>query len=135
MNHNPTPMKAQFLPLFNINLSQPKLNSISTKLRLNFTSTSFQPQVQINLSLNINLNSTSTITSAQYGCDIKATQSCHDLMSDFLRPLLCVKLISGIFQFVIKKSNYFCHFIYFWYLVSEVLMVLGYLVSEILKYV
>ena len=70
-------MKAQFLPLFNVNLSQLQLNSISTKLRLNFISTSFQPQVQINLSLNINLNSTSTITSTQYGCDIKATQSCY----------------------------------------------------------
>ena len=33
--------------------------------------------VQVNLSLNINLNSTSTITSTQYGCDIKATQSCY----------------------------------------------------------
>ena len=56
--------------------TQLNLNSISTKLRLNLISTSFQPQVQINLSLNINLNSTSTLTSTQYGCDIKATQSC-----------------------------------------------------------
>ena len=78
MSHNPTTLKAQFLPLFNVDLSQPQLilNSISTKLRLNLISTSFQPQPQINLSLNINLNSTSTLTSTQYGCDIKATQSC-----------------------------------------------------------
>ena len=52
--------------------TQLNLNLISTKLPLNLISTSFQPQVQINLSL----NSTSTITSTQYGCDIKATQSC-----------------------------------------------------------
>ena len=52
--------------------TQLNLNSISTKLPLNLIATSFQPQVQINLSL----NSTSTITSTQYGCDIKATQSC-----------------------------------------------------------
>ena len=54
MNHNPTPMKVKFFPLFNVNLSQLNLNSSSTKLRLNLISTSFQPQVQINLSLNIN---------------------------------------------------------------------------------
>ena len=48
----------------------------ATQFQLNFDSTSFQPQPQINLSLNINLNSTSTLTSTQYGCDIKATQSC-----------------------------------------------------------
>ena len=67
-------MKAQFLPLFNVNLSQLQLNSTLTQfpLPLNLISTSFQPQVQINLSL----KSTSTITSTQYGCDIKATQSC-----------------------------------------------------------
>ena len=62
-------------------LSQHQLNlaSISTKLRLNIISTSLQPQPQINLNLNINLNSTSTstLTSTQYGCDIKATQSCN----------------------------------------------------------
>ena len=50
--------------------TQLNLNSISTKLPLNLISTLFQPQAQINL------NSTSTITSTQYGCDIKATQSC-----------------------------------------------------------
>ena len=43
---------------------------------MNFDSTSLQPQHQTNLSPNINLNSTSTLTSTQYGCDIKATQSC-----------------------------------------------------------
>ena len=52
--------------------TQLNLSSISTKPPLNLISTSFQPQVQINPSL----NSTSTITSTQYGCDIKATQSC-----------------------------------------------------------
>ena len=76
LEHNSTPKKAQFLPLFNVNLSQPQLNSTSTQFQLNFDSTSLQPQPQINLSLNINLNSTSTLTSTQYGCDIKATQSC-----------------------------------------------------------
>ena len=90
-------MKAQFLPLFNVNLSQPQLKSTSTQFQLNFDSTSSQPQPQpqpnlnststltstqpqfqpqfqpqLNLNLNLNLNSTST----QYGCDIKATQSC-----------------------------------------------------------
>ena len=64
-------MKAQFLPLFNSNLSQPQLNSTSTQL--NFDSTSQEPKSQINL------NSTSTLTSTQYGCDIKATQSCFYL--------------------------------------------------------
>ena len=39
-------------------------------------STSFQRQPQINLSHNINLNSSLTLTLTQYGCDIKATQSC-----------------------------------------------------------
>ena len=78
LNHNPTPMKAQFLPLFNVNSSQPQLNSISTKLQLNLISTSFQWQPQFNLSLNINLNSTSTLISTQYDCGIKATQSCKD---------------------------------------------------------
>ena len=46
-------MKAQFLPLFNFILSQPQLNSISTKLRVNLISTS-----------------ASISTSTQYGCDI-----------------------------------------------------------------
>ena len=47
------------------------LNPNSAQFQLNFDSTSFQPQPQINL------NSNSTLTSTQYGCDIKATQSCH----------------------------------------------------------
>ena len=68
-------MKAQFLPLFNVNLSQPQLNSTSTQFQLNFNSTSSQPY--FNLSLNINLNSTSILSSTQYGCDIKATQPCY----------------------------------------------------------
>ena len=33
---------------------------------------------KLSLSLNINVNSTSTLTSTHYGCDIKATQSCHN---------------------------------------------------------
>ena len=74
LDHNPTSKKAQFLPLFNVTLSQLQLNSISTKLRLNLMSISFQPQPQINLSLK--LTKTSITTSTQYGCDIKATQSC-----------------------------------------------------------
>ena len=41
------------------------------------TSTTKQ-QNNLNFSININLNSTSTITSTQYGCDIKATQSCFN---------------------------------------------------------
>ena len=72
-------MKSQFLPLFNVNLSQLQLNSISTKLPLNLISTLFQPQAQINL------NSTTTITSTQYGCDIKATQSCSIYILMFKR--------------------------------------------------
>ena len=56
-------ISAQFLPLFNFNLSQPQLNLISTKL-------------QLNLSLNINLNLNHNSTSTQYGCDIKTAQSC-----------------------------------------------------------
>ena len=80
MSRNPTPLKAQYFPLFNVNLSQLQLNSISTKLPFNLISTSFHSQVQINLSFNINLNSTSTITSTQYDCDIKATQSCSTII-------------------------------------------------------
>ena len=71
-------MEAQLLPLYNVNLSQPQLNSTSTLFQLNFDSTSLEPQSEINLSLNINFNSISTLTSTQYGCDIKATQSCLD---------------------------------------------------------
>ena len=64
--------------------TQLNLNSISTKLRLNLMSTSFQPQPQINLSLKSTSSSisTSTLNSTQYGCDIKATQSC--LSCDYL---------------------------------------------------
>ena len=87
LNHNPTPMKAKFLPLFNVNLFQPQLNSTSTQDQLNFDSISFQPQVQINLSLNINLNSTSTITSTQYGCDITDTYDFTLQLSHGLRKL------------------------------------------------
>ena len=36
MNHSPTLMKAQFLPLFNVNLSQLQLNSTLTQFQLNF---------------------------------------------------------------------------------------------------
>ena len=72
-------MKSQFLPLFNINFSQLQLNSISTKFLLNLISTLFQPQAQINL------NSTTTITSTQYGCDKKATQSCSIYILMFKR--------------------------------------------------
>ena len=103
LNHNPTPMKAQFLPLFNVNLSQLQLNSISTKLPLNLISTSFQPQVQINLSL----NSTATITSTQYGCDIKATQSCslsNNIYITFRSKLNEVTQCCTIFL-VLLKSN------------------------------
>ena len=50
-------MKAQFLPLFNVNLSQLQLNSISTKLPLNLISTSDSNQPQPQLNLNHNLNS------------------------------------------------------------------------------
>ena len=62
-------MKAQFLPLFNVNLSQLQLNSTSTHFQLNFhsissqpyfnlrfksTSASNQPQPQLNLNHNLN---------------------------------------------------------------------------------
>ena len=63
LSYYPNPMKAQFLPWFNVNVSQPQLNSISTQFQLNIDSTSASI-------------STSTITLAQYGCDIKASQSC-----------------------------------------------------------
>ena len=63
LNHNPTPIKAQFLPLFNVNLSHPQLNSTSTQFQLDFDSTSYQPQINISfyinltqLNLNLNLN-------------------------------------------------------------------------------
>ena len=43
MDHNPTPKKVQLLPLFNVNLSQPQLNS-----------TSYQPQPQYQPQLKLN---------------------------------------------------------------------------------
>ena len=55
-NHNSNPMKAQFLPLFNVNISQPQLNSTSTPFQLNFHSNSSQPQPQYQPQLNLNLN-------------------------------------------------------------------------------
>ena len=73
----------------------PNLNSISTKLQHNLISTSLQPQRQINLSLNINLNSTLTLT--QYGCDIKATQSCKDF---FLKKIYFIWIF---YDFMYKK--------------------------------
>ena len=39
LDHNPAPKKAQILPLFNVKLSQPQLNSMSTQFQLNFDST------------------------------------------------------------------------------------------------
>jgi len=61
--------------------TQLNLKAISTKLRLNLMWTSLNPQLQTNLNLNLNVNSTSTLTSTltstQYGCDVKATQSCY----------------------------------------------------------
>ena len=74
MGHKTTTKKAQFLPLFNINLFQLQLNSTSTQFQLNFNSTSCPSHC--NLSLNNSLNSTLTLTSTQYDCDIKETQSC-----------------------------------------------------------
>ena len=47
LNHNPTPMKAQFLPLFNVNLSQLQLNSTSTQFQLNFDSISSRPHFNL----------------------------------------------------------------------------------------
>ena len=70
--------------------SNPSPTPTSTQFQLNFHSTSSQhnikPQPQINLTLNINVNSTSTLTLTQYGCDIKATQSCSDVISSHLNP-------------------------------------------------
>ena len=55
LNHNPTPMKAEYLPLFNVNLSQLQLNSISTQFQLNFNSITSQPQSQPQSQLNLTL--------------------------------------------------------------------------------
>ena len=76
LNHNPTPMKAQFLPLFNVNLSQLNLNSISTKFPLNSSQPHFNPKFKSTSASISTSTKTSTLTSTQYGCDIKATQSC-----------------------------------------------------------
>ena len=58
---------------------KPNLNSVSTQpkpqLNLSLKSASGSSQPQLNFRLNLSLDSTSTITSTQYGCDIKATQS------------------------------------------------------------
>ena len=83
----PSPMKAQFLPLFNVNLSQPQLNTPSTQFQLNFDSTSAQPQLNLSSTPlqpqpQINLHSTST----QYGCEIKANQSCRS----YFLPMLSI---------------------------------------------
>ena len=64
LNHNPNPTKGRFLPLFNVNLSQPQLNSTPTQFQLNFDSTLSQPH------FNLSLKSISD------ECVIKATQSC-----------------------------------------------------------
>ena len=88
MDRNPAPKKAQLLSLFNVNLYQPQLNSTSTQFQRNFNSTSSHPQPQINLSININLKSTST----QYGCDIKATQSCNHLFLVYLPQTIIILL-------------------------------------------
>ena len=65
LNHKPNPIKAQCLPLFNVHLSQPQLDSTWAQFQLNFDSTSSQPQPQYQpeLNINLNLNSTSTLTS------------------------------------------------------------------------
>ena len=90
MNHNPTPMKAQFLPLFNVNLSQPQLNSTSTQFQLNFEKTSSQPHFNDSLKSTSASISTSTLTSTQYGCDIKAIQSCYLLFYHNVSPSLFI---------------------------------------------
>ena len=92
-------MKAQFLPVFNVNLSEPQLNSTSTQCQLNFDSTSLQPQPQINLSLNINLNLTSTLVSTQYGCVIKATQSCFSHFDWAWHLLISPSILAELTQF------------------------------------
>ena len=72
LNHKPNPIKAQCLPLFNVNLSQPQLNSTLTQFQLNFDSSQPlfnlilksasasnqpQPQYQPQFNLNLYLNS------------------------------------------------------------------------------
>ena len=51
LNHNPTPMKAQFLPLFNVNLSQ--LNSTSVWSR--YSAKFFGPKNKAEMRLSGNL--------------------------------------------------------------------------------
>ena len=99
--HKPTPKIAWNWPKrFKITPKQLYLNSTKTKRQLNLNhksvSTSTQPQPKLNLNLksnpgssqpqlnfsfNLTPSSTSTITSTQYGCDIKATQSCYQYFS------------------------------------------------------
>ena len=69
-------MKAQFLPLFNVNISQLQLNSTSIQFQLNFDSISSQDHFNLRLESTSASISTSIITSTQYGCDRKVTQSC-----------------------------------------------------------
>ena len=47
LDHNPTTKKAQFLPLFKVNLFKPQLKSTSTQFQLNFKSSSFQPNFNL----------------------------------------------------------------------------------------
>ena len=51
----------------------------STQPQLNFNSISPQPNFNLRFKSTSALTSTSTITLTQYGCDIKATQSCFSL--------------------------------------------------------
>ena len=80
-------MKAQFFPLFNVNLSQLQLKSTSTQFQLNFQSISSQLHINLRFKSTSASISTSTITSTQNGCDIKATQSCilSNLITDILQ--------------------------------------------------
>ena len=59
LNHKMTSMKAQFLPLFNVSLSQIQLNSTSTQYQLNFHSISSQRH------FNLRFKSTSASTQPQ----------------------------------------------------------------------
>ena len=93
-------MKAQFLPLFNVNLSQPKLNTTSTQFQLNFNSTSSQPH----FILSLKSTSISTLTSTQYGCDIKATQSCFNFVW-FYRLLWPKFTLTHMFNLILFIHN------------------------------
>ena len=75
---------------FNLTFTKSHLNLIST-------SGSNQPQPQYQL------NSTSTITSTQYGCDIKATQSCWNNFFPAQQVLSLVRLSPSLSsQFLIS---------------------------------